>query len=155
MPVDIIRIDETTWGRASATRRREWRSLILDIEGKELWPERSCAKMIVQLGEDALEIRLYDGPAEPVEVTIAREPLESVLDEYLSVIDRLEEDGLTGARAEALDMAKRVVHDDAARKLAKLLPDLARTHECHRRFFSLVVSLAVDTSQKASAHRHL
>lgn len=156
MPVDVIRIDEAVWGRAHEARRLEWRSLILEIPVAEIWPDRTCQKMIVRWDEDGdLQMTLLSGGSEPEVFEVQRASLQTLLDEYLSVIHRLQEDGIHSARAEALDMAKRVVHDDGARKLGSALPDLARTHEVRRKVFSFVVSLAVDTSRLASAHRHI
>ena len=89
-----------------------------------------------------------------VELAIPRNRIDDELTEYLAVIDRLEDENLTLARAEALDMAKRVVHDAAAKKLGELVPDLGPGLEEKRRFFSLAVSLFVDTTGKKAAHRH-
>ncbi|NUP06070.1 MAG: hypothetical protein HOW73_08430 [Polyangiaceae bacterium] len=155
MPVEVIVVDESLWERANEARRREWRLLILDIPASELWPNRSCSKMVVHFDDADLEIRLHIGGEAPEIITVPRATLQSLLDEYISVIHRLEEDGLHAARAEALDMAKRVVHDDGARKLAAAIPELGKTHDLRRKVFSFVVSLAVDTSKMAGAHRHL
>jgi hypothetical protein len=51
-------------------------------------------------------------------------------------------------------MAKKVVHDKAARLLGEELAALAGEHEGYRRLFSLVVSLFVDTTRLPLTHRH-
>lgn len=154
MPVQEIRIDEATWSKGSGPRKREWRALIADLGPSALWPDVIVETMVVRLDEGALEVRLRLAAGEPTTMACARQELDSLLIEYATVIARLHEEGLPAPRAEALDMAKRVVHDDAARKIAKLFPGLTRDHEIRRRFFSLVVSLAVDTSGSSLAHRH-
>jgi uncharacterized protein (UPF0262 family) len=156
MPVEVIRIHEATWDAAHARRRSEWRTLILDVPASSLWPERAIAIMRLSFDDDGLQIDLYETPGNaPERVFVARAALVSVMTEYLSVIQRLEEDDLTMARAEALDMAKRVVHDDAARTLSTAIPTLGGSFEGHRKLFSLIVALASDTTKTPSAHRHL
>jgi len=153
MPVESVRIHEATWAKSPKARRLEWRALLADLPLPDLWPGRSVESMVVACDSDALLLDLSTG-GESQQIRVARGDFDLILSEYLGVIARLEEDGIPMARAEALDMAKRVVHDDAARRLGALIPELGTTHDARRKFFSLVVSLAVDTSKMGAAHRH-
>ena len=155
MPVEEIRIHEALWEKAHRARRSEWQSLILEIPGPEVWPARTCSRMIVRWDDESDLVFTLLEEGQPTVYEVPRPSMQSLLDEYLSVIHRLQEDGLHAARAEALDMAKRVVHDDGARKLGAALPELSKSHAVRRKVFSLAVSLAVDTSRLAAAHRHL
>jgi uncharacterized protein (UPF0262 family) len=77
--------------------------------------------------------------------------------EYLRVMRKLhDDDGAPhSARYAAFDMAKKVVHDAAAKTLAAAMPGLAPDHETYRRLFSLFFSLVVDVTRipGAGAHR--
>ncbi len=153
MPIGSIRIDERLWEAAVDVRRREWRTLIADVLGGDLpFPQREDASVTLHLDDHRLRLSFEPSAAA---LELARSEIAALIDEYRGVIDRLGDEGITVARMEALDMAKKVVHDEGARKIGALLPDLSPHHETRRRFFSLVVSLAVDTTGRRWAHRHL
>jgi uncharacterized protein (UPF0262 family) len=152
MPIGSIRIEERLWTSAADVRRREWRTLITDVLGGEKpFPEHGSETLFLHLDEERLRLS-FDPPAD--EVVLARAEFAGLIDEYRGVIDRLGDEGISIARMEALDMAKKVVHDEGARKLGALVPELSPHHETRRRFFSLVVALAVDTTGRKWAHRH-
>lgn len=153
-----IRIDKALWESASDVRRREWSVLIADaLAGDSPFPHHP--DMTIRLGGSRDEVTVAfltsEDAAPSLSRSVARAGIEAELKEYLDVIDRLEDENVTLARAEALDMAKRVVHDAAARRLGELLPEIGPGLEERRRFFSLCVSLFVDTTGKKATHRHL
>lgn len=155
MAPPAIRVDERLWERAAELRRREWRALIdelSDVEG--LYEGRSASLLVVDLDDQHLRLFLH-AEAGVTNVEVPRREIAHLIDEYRGVITMLGNDDNSIARMEALDMAKKVVHDDGARRIAALLPDLSPDHETRRRFFSLVVSLAVDTTKMPWARRHL
>lgn len=155
MPAFAIRIEERLWDEAGDVRRREWRALIADLaEADALFAGREATLLVIDLDDQHLRLHFH-GEVEVTRLDLPRHELAHVIDEYRGVIDRLGDDGNSVARMEALDMAKKVVHDDGARRLGALVPDLSPEHETRRRFFSLVVSLAVDTTNRPWAHRHL
>lgn len=154
MPVREIVIDEAAWSSASRVRRDEWRALISDLlRDDPPWPALPpcCVTMTF---DEALVIVSFDvGGISPAR--LPRDTIADLVNEYLAVIKRLEEDGSSVMRMEALDMAKKVVHDEGARRIGSVLPEIGANHETRRRFFSLVVSLLVDTTGRRAAHRHL
>lgn len=146
----VIRIDEELWKKGHDLRKREWRVLIDDLSRDDsLWPSRKGHTLVLGVDDKAIRLRFLD-PEETFEVP--RAELSRELSEYLAVMERLADEGLTSARAEALDMAKRVVHDAAAKRLGTLLPGLSAQLETRRRFFTLVVSLVADTTGKPRGH---
>lgn len=155
MPAFAIRIEERLWDEAGDLRRREWRALIADLaEADALFEGRDAALLVIDLDDAHLKLHFH-AEIGIHRVELPRHELAHVIDEYRGVIDRLGDEGNTVARMEALDMAKKVVHDDGARRLGALIPDLSPELETRRRFFSLLVSLAVDTTKRPWAHRHL
>jgi hypothetical protein len=150
VPTLSIRIDDPLWSTASAARRAEWGTLIADlIRDGGPWPAGAEVTVVIGCDDDALYFR-----RDEQELRVPRAELKSVLDEYLAVIVRMGEDDLHPMRMEALDMAKRVVHDGGGRRLGELLPDLSPELPVRRRLFSLVVAVVYDTTKHAWAHRH-
>ena len=150
-----VRVGERLWTAATDLRRREWRALITDLAaGGALFTARAPSGLVIDLDDHHLTL-VFEVDGGDTRHQVPRAELAHVIDEYRGVIDRLGDDGNTVMRMEALDMAKKVVHDDGARRIGALLPDLSDEHETRRRFFSLVVALAVDTTKRAWAHRHL
>lgn len=159
MPITEVLIADRLWQPAGSKRRQEWQTLIIDLlSGEPPFPASAATTLIIDCDDEAVTF-LFEGDRdsddEDGERTFPRGEMGHLLKEYLTVIDQLGDDGLHPMRAEALDMAKRVVHDDGGRVLATLLPDLSPSIDTCRRVFSIVVSVAVDTTQRAWAHRHL
>jgi uncharacterized protein (UPF0262 family) len=152
MPVAAIRIQDRSWETASAARRQEWRALIADLLAHEApWPSRPACDLTIAWDDE--ELRLTFASAGGIETTrLARADFDKVLSEYLGIIKRLGDEDLPMAQAEAIDMAKRVVHDDAGRRMGVLLPELSDRLEVQRRFFSLVVATIGGSSGRAHLH---
>jgi uncharacterized protein (UPF0262 family) len=156
MPVHAIRIEEGLWSSASPLRKQEWRTLTSDIvAGDPLWPSREPCTLTA--GCDASHLHFVftpgSGPAADA-VALARADVAELVTEYVGVIRKLTDGDLHPAHIEALDMAKRVVHDAGGKRLGALFPDLSPSLEARRRFFSLVVSLSVDTTRFGPVPAH-
>lgn len=147
-----IRIDDELHKSASAQRKADWSVLLGELEiAEELWITRSPASVVVGRDDSGLRLRFVSDTGVDI-LTLARTEIEAELKEYLAVISRLEEEDIPMARLEALDMAKRVVHDQAAKRLAELWPDLSPSLETRRRTWSLLVSVLVDTTGRRMGH---
>jgi hypothetical protein len=152
VPVREIRVIEALWTEASALRRQEWRTLIADLlDGSEIAPH--AERIVVALDGEAIRFTLH-GESVIEDVAVSHALVGPHIDEYMTIIRRMVEDEVPAPRLEVLDMAKKVVHDRAARALAEHAPTLARGHEAFRRIFSFVVALHVDTTRLPAAHRH-
>ncbi|WP_437976473.1 UPF0262 family protein [Sorangium sp. So ce295] len=157
MPVDAIRIEERLWSSASPLRRQEWRTLTTDIvSGEPPWPSREPCTLVA--GCDDRDLHFVFTGSSPSADTLAlpRAEVAPLVGEYVGLIRKLSGGDLYPAHIEPIDMAKRVLHDTGARRMGALLPDLSPSFETRRRFFSLVVSLLVDTTQLGPlpAHHH-
>jgi hypothetical protein len=149
MPL-IVRIRETVWESAQPLRQREWKELIRDLmAGKPLFELREGTMWIAR-EEERIALNFDDA----TDASIELKGLRAMLDEYIDVIHKLMDENASPPRVEALDMAKKVVHDSAAKKLSELLPDLTSDLEARRRLFSLIVALVFDTTKLSVAHRH-
>jgi hypothetical protein len=149
-------IDEASWEAATPLRREEWRTLTTDLLrlGTPFGALLASEDDDVVLRPDPTGFHFIVGGNGGQTFTIGRGDLSRLIDEYIAVIRRLSDDSLQESQIEALDMAKKVVHDDAARRIGSLVPELSSDVELLRRTFSLLVALAIDTTRLERAHRH-
>ncbi len=153
-----VRIDEATWARVSEARRREWRAAIEEL----LEPGRAAfrpeaRRLEVDVSEQAIGLRLLDGAGEPLEqVRVPHDALADLVTEYVDIVRQIAKDDASGglARLEALDMAKKVVHDRAAGTLLSACAGFGMDHATARRLFTLLLALRVDTTRLVGVHGH-
>ncbi|MEO8875109.1 MAG: UPF0262 family protein, partial [Polyangiaceae bacterium] len=108
-----------------------------------------------QSSEVLLEVMNDDGVVESA-FTITSASLDAPIAEYLAIIRRLDENAKDRDASwfEAVDMAKKVVHDQAAHVLTTTVPELATDLATLRKVFTLVLSLFVDTTTLHHARGH-
>jgi uncharacterized protein (UPF0262 family) len=159
MPVHAIRIEERLWSSATPLRKQEWRTLTTDIvSGEPPWPSREPCTLIAGCDESHLRFVFNSTTSSALSgdaLALALADVGTLVSEYVGVIKQLSKGDLHSTHIETLDMAKRVVHDAGGRKIGALFPDLSPSFETRRRFFSLVVSLAVDTTRIGPAPGHM
>lgn len=149
-----LRIDEALWARAEKARRAEWRTLLAELAMRgPVFAADGVSAAEFGFDGERFSVTIWRDGASEVHA-VERTPLAPLFAEYLEVIQRLDDDSLPMPRFEALDMAKKVVHDEGARALGGLLPALSTEHEVRRRAFSLFVALLVDTTPRRMAHKH-
>lgn len=142
---------EELWSTATQLRRQEWRTLIADLlDAEDIAPH--AERLVVAMDGRVIVISIHGHATE--ELALPDELLGPHVEEYIAIVRKMVEDDVPAPRLEALDMAKKVVHDRAARALASHAPVLARGHEAFRRLFTLLVALRVDTTNLPAAHRH-
>lgn len=152
-----FRIDEDSWAEATELRRVEWRTAIDDLLAAVLSPRFTDRYALLTAESSAMRLDFLDDGGDVQDtVTIPFAVLEPHVKEYLAIIRRLDEGA--GHRetswVEAVDMAKKVVHDSAGRALAATLPDFSDDLEAHRRLFTMLLSLMVDTTHLVHARGH-
>jgi uncharacterized protein (UPF0262 family) len=153
-----VSIDEQMAREASEARRLEWATLVHELVAswQELAREDAHTLRITRL-DRAFGLALLDeAGAELVFVSVTFEALAEHLDEYVDIVRQIaREDASIGVlRLEALDMAKKVVHDRAGRMLKKICREMKLDLEAARRLFSLLVSLRIDTTRLVGIHGH-
>lgn len=149
--VDVF-LDEDLWQRGSLPRRAEWRGAIRDlIETAALttphvdWPTDLCSQLSLQT--HALRWSLETVDRDPLlHLAIPRPRLSPMVDEYAQICAELGRAGQAPGRLEALDIAKRLVHDEAGEVLQGLVSPLVADHATGRRLFTLIVTVLVDTT---------
>ncbi|HWE30732.1 MAG TPA: UPF0262 family protein [Polyangia bacterium] len=151
-------IDDATWSAGSTARRHEWRLAINEIliEARFHLPdELASGRAIVTLAPTRV---LFDVRAEDGRIVSHHElPLEilrPLMAEYIETIVEMSKlvTSPNSPRLEALDIAKRITHDEAGETVVALLASLKPDHATARRFFTLMVTLLHDTTRLGGAH---
>lgn len=153
-----VRIDDRTWNGAEPSRRAEWQGCISELEeaGKNVFGEEAH-HLVITVTEQATLVDLYDqGGDHLAHASIAREALRDLITEYVDIVRQLaRQEGPGGlARLEALDMAKKVVHDKAGRVVRRHARPLGIDHDTARKLFTLLLALRVDTTKIVGIHGH-
>ena len=122
-------IDDATWSAGSTARRHEWRLAINEIltEGRFQLPDEAIAgraTVTVAPTRVLFEVRADDGRmvsqhALPLEV------LRPLMAEYMETIVEMSKlvTSPNSPRLEALDIAKRITHDEAGETVLSLMTD--------------------------------
>jgi uncharacterized protein (UPF0262 family) len=148
-------IDDATWSAGSTARRHEWRLAINEIltEGRFVLPESLAeGRAIVTLAPTRV---LFDVRGDDGRVVSHHElPLDQLrplIGEYMETIVEMSKvkTSANSPRLEALDIAKRITHDEAGETVVALLGALKPDHPTARRFFTLLVTLLHDTTRLA------
>ena len=149
-------IDDATWSAGSTARRHEWRLAINEIltEGRFVLPESlSEGRAIVTLAPTRVhfDVRADDGRVVSHH-ELPLEQLRPLMSEYMETIVEMSKltTSANSPRLEALDIAKRITHDEAGETVVALLGALKPDHPTARRFFTLLVTLLHDTTRLGS-----
>lgn len=151
-------IDDATWSAGSTARRHEWRLAIDEIlhEGRFTLPaDVAAARALVTVAPTRV---LFDVRADDGRMVSHHElplsVLRPLMAEYLETITEMSKLGVSAnsPRLEALDIAKRITHDEAGEAVLSLLADVKPDHATARRFFTLLVTLLHDTTRLGTAH---
>lgn len=158
MALREVRIDTRTWTEAEEARRLEWQGCISELLEPGRGTFRDDAhRLVVTLTEQATVLELFDADGERLDqVRVPRDALSDLIAEYVDIVRQLaKQEGPGGlARLEALDMAKKVVHDKAGRVVRRHCRAFGIDHDTARRLFTLLMSLRVDTTKLVGIHGH-
>lgn len=150
VPLTAVELPEGLLASGSDARRAEWR-----LASQELLEDHVAADALdgatLAIDLPEREIRLRAGP---LDQTIARAAVAKHVSEYVAICLRMADldEGIASPQLEALDMGKKLAHDDAAKTLRLLLPDFGLDHASARRLFTLLFTLLVDTTNLRTWH---
>jgi hypothetical protein len=160
MPLTEVRIDDRTWEDADAGRRGEWRASIqglLSAGDSASFPD-AAHRLDVAVSGQATTLTLRDGSGEVLaRAAVPKSALTPHVTEYVDIVrqlDRAEEEGFAHSRLEALDMAKKLAHDDAATTLERYCEPLDADHFTCRLLWTLLLTLRVDTTRLTGVRGH-
>jgi uncharacterized protein (UPF0262 family) len=151
-----LRIAEETWSTGTPARKSEWRLAVGEVvhEGEFELPDGVPGPYTAHLALDgeAARLTLSAGETHVVEESLPLLEIKPLVDEYMQVCEEMGKlgEGANSPKLEALDIAKRLVHDEAGEavraRLRTARPDLATA----RRLFTLLVTLLYDTTTLAA-----
>jgi uncharacterized protein (UPF0262 family) len=158
-----VLLDDETWESGTPERQNEWRlaieELIEEHHFKGELPDRFRLLLSYSPSTGLLiDARTIDGHPF-ARLQLPDEAMADHLREYYEVVREMTRLGGGSSelspRIEALDIAKRLAHDEAAETIARLLAPLGPDHATCRRLFTLLVTLEFDTTRLALPHhRH-
>jgi len=116
--------------------------------GESVLGEAPLALCIEKIGNNiALVFNKIGNPDTAYTVSFSLSPLRRALKDYAQIVESYHAAILTGqaSRIEAVDMARRGIHNSAAETLIERLQDkLALDHDTARRIFTIINSLRYD-----------
>lgn len=154
-------VDKTTWGRASRPRQIEWQSVIDDLISIATFSVGDAVfsglqqKLHGQLCilPEAVVLTLTDGTGrEAGRLVLGKPVLLPMVRDYLRLLSDIESScrSVSSSHLEALDIARRLAHDDAADLLLRSFSGVQPDKETARQLFSLLVLLTQGTSRLLS-----
>lgn len=157
MPATLrsIRIDEATWELASRERRQEWLVAVEELVHTHHFSLAAEEFLLhVRPGDAGVLFAAADEGGRPLaDVLLPTEKLAPHFTEYLAICREMgRAQAAATARLEALDIAKRICHDEAATTVGELCRPLGPDHATARRLFTLLVTLHVDTTRLVLPH---
>lgn len=155
MSVPSVNIDENTWEYTTDARRVEWETTIREFLSPDKLVLRSdLHELDITVTEQQVTLAAKDGSGWVFsETPLPHDLFAPHLHEYVDIVRKIAAaEGPT--RLEALDMAKKVVHDRAGRFLKRHFRDLQMDQVTARRLFTLLLTLRVDTTRLVGIHGH-
>jgi uncharacterized protein (UPF0262 family) len=144
-----LHLDEATWGAGTQVRRHEWRLAIAEVvqEGRFDASENGAAEALLRVGDRRATLEVsHDDDLLKLELPI--DELRPLMEEYINTIREMAKlrVGSNSPRLEALDIAKRITHDEAGETLRLAMRGFRPDHSTARRLFTLLVTLFHDTT---------
>jgi uncharacterized protein (UPF0262 family) len=149
-------VDDLTWRYATRPRRAEWIQAIDEtIEEATLTaPTLSPLRAYVTIQPDAISVAFHDLRGVQIgRIDVPRLIIAPVFREYMTLLQAIGSQGAAGysPQVEALDIARRLMHNDAAELLMRHSLGVRPSHKTARRLFTLFVLLTHDTTKLRAA----
>ena len=149
---DVL-IDDVTWRCATRPRRAEWQLAISELVEEavvETADDVHTLRAQVLVESAAISVVFVDRRgAEIGRLAVTRLTIAPVFREYMKILRTLSQGDLAevSPHFEALDIARRLVHDDAAELLQRHSDSVQLDRRTARRLFTLLVLLTHDTTK--------
>ncbi len=154
-----LKLDDKTWASGTPARQAEWRLCLDEVLSEGIFGEGAEVargqRGVLTILPTAIELAFTSSTGEPlVTHRIATQVLRPLMAEYMDTIGQMARlpHGQNSPQLEALDIAKRITHDEAGELVKSLLPSIRPSHGTARRIFTLLVTIFHDTTRIAVAH---
>jgi uncharacterized protein (UPF0262 family) len=150
-----LRIDEQTWSAGTSERRREWRLAIAEVVEEGVFAvdgARGALRARVALEPPGVVWTVESGDGTVARGELSVDELRPHMTEYMQICEEMGKIGVgaNSPKLEALDIAKRLTHDEAGETVRALLRVMQPDHPTARRIFTLLVTLFYDTTKLAA-----
>lgn len=154
MPLRAVVLDQRTLERGSDAQRAEWETNIRELLVNPVIGIEEIATLFIETAEQQFNLRFATSEGKPLYTVVVRhELLQDIVVDYIDVVRQITAaDSLN--QMEALDMAKKVIHDRAGRVLKRELREVTVDLDTARRLFTLLLSLKVDTTRLPGLSGH-
>lgn len=144
--------DDVTWRVATRARRAEWLQAIGELieEGEIEAVGESPLRIYVTILPDRIDAAFHDATGTQVgRLELPRTVIAPVFREYMTLLQSIGAQGAEGysPQIEALDIARRLVHNDAADLLMRHARDVMPSHKTARRLFTVFTLMTHDTTK--------
>lgn len=149
MPLRDVELDEPLTRDASELRRAEWETIIAELlDPVECVFVDDADVLAVARSSEGYALSLRRTAGDPLETCVTLADIGKTFDEYIDIVRKLGDASAGGGydRVDALDMAKRVTHDQGGRVVLRACRPFDTDHPTARRIFTLLLSLHVDTT---------
>jgi uncharacterized protein (UPF0262 family) len=149
-------VDDLTWRCATRPRRAEWLQAIGELceDGALSAPVSVPLRAYVTVETDCIRTVFHDPHGAQVgRLELPRPIIAPVFREYMSLLQAIGGQGASGysPQVEALDIARRLMHNDAADLVISHAHGAKPSHKTARRLFTLFVLLTHDTTKLRAA----
>lgn len=154
MPLRAVVLDQRTLERGSDAQRAEWETDIRELLANPVTSIEEVATLRIEAAEQQFTLRFETSDGKPLHTAVVRHDLlADIITDYIDVVRQITAaDSLN--QMEALDMAKKVIHDRAGRVLKRELREVAVDLDTARRLFTLLLALKMDTTRLRGLRGH-
>jgi len=154
----VIEIDSGAFENVGPLRQEELQVLAREIaSASDFTLPDGAVRIRAALSEQASTLELIGSDGEVMLAAfVPKDALREHIHEYVDIVRQIEqtEHGGGSSRIEALDMAKKLAHDAAARTLRRLIRPMELDHATCRRLFTVLLALRVDTTKLTGIRAH-
>lgn len=155
-PLADVLIDDITWRCATRARRAEWLQAITELVDEAVLeaPTTQPLRAYVTVEAAGISAAFHDPRGAQVgRLSVPRQAIAPLFREYMHILTNIANHGTAAnsPQIEALDIARRLTHDDAAELLIRHCESVVPDHATARRLFTLLVLLTHDTTKLHAA----
>lgn len=151
-PLAEVLIDDVTWSCATRARRAEWQQTIAELIDEAHFTARAEGPLraYVTVHKTGIVVALHDGAGrESGRMELPESAIAPIFKEYMGIVRDMMNirRNIQSPHFEALDIAKRLTHDDAAETVSRHFLVATPDHQTARRLFTLLLVLTHDTTK--------
>lgn len=146
-----VLVDDVTWRCATRPRRQEWLQAIAELVEDATFeaPQAVPLRAYITVERDGIRGEFHDPAGEELgRLELPRASIAPIFREYVTLLQGIgNQGGGYSPQMEALDIARRLIHNDAADLVIRHSTGVVPDHKTARLIFTLLVLLTHDTTK--------